>query len=186
MKKIIITVICLISCIHLFGCCSNSKAYKTNLKRFDKKLYNVKKVDYKFYELYPEVVNLIKNESEIKNLYSENKKFVVYVVGVGCPYGKAFTDAMDKLVKEDNYYKDYYNFYRMPISYGKSFPSVPADDKEAIEKVNKEMQIYRDYMEACGLFSIFNPSTNQVMSLNAVGYDTAEQMKNILDQLLYW
>ena len=153
---------------------SRYSGIKTNLKTINKELSKIKNIDYDFYEIYPSLQKYINTESELKEIYYEGKKIVCYWYGTNCPYGNAFSDAMNKL-RDDKNYKDYYYFRAKEAKR----ISIRADSEE-------EMQIKNDYMFAKGAFCIFNPEKNQVLTIHGVGREEAAQMKNILDELLYW
>ncbi len=153
---------------------SRLSGIKTNLKPVNKKLNNVKNIEYEFYEIYPGLQNYLNNESELSRIYCDEKKIVCYWYGSNCPYGNAFSDAMKKFI-DDKHYKENYYFK------GKEATriSISANSEE-------EMQIKNDFMLAKGAFSIFNPAKQQVFTVHGVGREEASQIKNILDELIDW
>ena len=153
---------------------SRLNGINTNLKPVNKELSKVHNIDYEFYEIYPGLHKYINTESELNEIYFEGKKIVCYWYGTNCPYGNAFSEAIKKF-KDDEHYRDYYYFR------GKEARriSISANSEE-------EMQIKNDFMLAKGEFCIFNPEKKQVLTIHGVGTEEAAQIKNILDELLYW
>ncbi|MBQ3644697.1 MAG: hypothetical protein II961_08885 [Candidatus Riflebacteria bacterium] len=183
MKKFAFIFIFFVMIFSVLGCDvpqSKSKSrsrlsgIKTNLKPVDKKLTSVKNIDYEFYEIYPSLQKYINTESDLKEIYSDDKKIVCYWYGMNCPYGNAFSEAMKKF-KDDEKYKE--SYYFRPKEAKRI--SITAYSEE-------EMQIKNDYMLAKGSFCIFNPEKNQVLTIHSVGNEEAASIKLILDELLWW
>lgn len=184
MKKITFIIIGLFLIFYLCGC--GNQEIKSKLKKVDKRVYNIGNVKYVVYELYPELVEYMKNQTELKKIYSEDKKIVSYWYGGNCPYGNAFSDAMKKYIK-DEHYSNYYNFNPQTPVYSSPHVSWPSDaPQEVIDREMFKLVLFNDFMTAKGMFSVINPAKNQVFTVDGVGYEEAAQIKNILDELLLW
>ena len=153
---------------------SRLSGIKTNLKPVNKKLSSIKNIDYEFYEIYPGLQKYLNTESDLKEIYSDEKKIICYWYGMNCPYGNTFSEAMKKF-KDDEKYRDNY-YFRAKEAKRISFS---ANSEE-------EMQIKNDYMLAKGAFCIFNPEKKLVFTIHSVGKEEADNMKLILDELIWW
>lgn len=130
-------------------------------------------INYFVKNLPDDIVIYLQTKSQYKNLYSPDKKLVIYYVGADCPYAKAFTDAIDPLTSNSKYTIKY-NFYPQNAS--------------GIEKYDtiEEAQTATNFSNTCQEFCIVNPSKNQIFAINGIGVKEAAKIPEILDQLSDW
>ncbi len=129
-------------------------------------------IDYVIKTIPYNTVTYLKTKSEFKKLYTD-KKFIIYYVGADCPFAQALIKAIDPL-SADSLYTEKYNFYPQGASGIKRFDSI------------EEAQADADFSNICQEFCVVNPSSDQIFSINGIGYKEAEKIPDILKQLLDW
>lgn len=149
--------------------------------------------DFVVVELPAETVNFLKTKSEIKDLYNQDKKIVVYLAGLDCPYGQMFQSAVEE---EQNKLSnnDYYNFYpltstEVAIMKQEDIDEIKNAGYEPPEGVLNEIDgnAKIDFNHTCSLFCIIKPDKNLVLSFSSgVGRDEAPLLSSWLEQLKSW
>ena len=162
MKKIFLVLLFAV-CILLTACGNSSQP----------KLKNIDEVKIHYIKLSDKTVDYLKNRSEYKELYNQDKKFVVYAHCDYCPYIKRIENAVNEYSKQ-NKYKGHYNFYLQNTPGYMTFES--SDD----------MNAFTAFFNACSTFCIVNTKTNELFTVSGSRVSLAQNMYYILDELRYW
>lgn len=174
MKKTIMSMLCLVLvAAGLYGCGTQKAAQPVQQPQEEKiQLTGLDGINYAIKTLPDNVVQYLKTKSEYKDLYTD-KKFVIYFVGADCPYAQAFIDAIDP-VSSNSEFSSKYNFYPQEASGSKTFDNM--DD------ANADIE----FSNTCHEFCIVNPSKNEIFAIDGVGYEEAEKVGSIIEQLKDW
>lgn len=175
MKKLLLPLLAIsIAVLGLYGC--GKKTAVTNVPAAQEVkepvLTGLDGINYSFKTLQDSTVNYLKTKSEYKDLYTD-KKFAVYYVGADCPYAQAFIDTIEPL-KNVPEMAEKYNFYAQEAAGMKTFASM--------DEANADV----DFSNTCHEFCIVKPDTNQVFSIDGIGYDEASKLDKIFEQLKDW
>lgn len=130
-------------------------------------------INYSIKDINPSTITYLQTKSEYKDLYTEGKKFAVYYVGADCPYAQAFIDNVDPL-KTNPEYTDKYNFYAEEAAGMKTFSSI------------EDQQADMDFSNNCHEFCIVNPAKGKMFAIDGIGYDEAQKLGSIFEQLKDW
>lgn len=187
MKNIIVIVVC-IMLFYILHSFNNPHIPKNDIKKnkqveYQVNLTGMEGINYSFVDIPEGVIDYLKNKSNFyKDLYKQNKKFAIYFVGMGCPYGQTFSEIVEK-IKNDEELRDKYNFYALDISSSSGELSPVKDPKEAQLLAQASMDFYN---KICHEFCIVNPVKKQVFGIEGVGYKEAEKLPYIFAKLKNW
>lgn len=140
-----------------------------------------------------DTVTFLKTKSELKDLYNQNKKIVVYLTGLDCPYNQMFQNAVEE---EHNKISNsnFYNFYPLKstsvsIMKQESIDSIRQAGYTPPEGVLNEIDGASkiNFIHTCSQFCVIKPDTDLVLAFySGVGRDESPLLSSLLQQLRNW